>query len=72
MNLAAHAVHLLMDRCGDLAGTGCRRPVGFVCDDGQRRLQAVRKIASLGNGAFHGPIALFEQRVEVVNQRLHL
>ena len=60
-----------MDGFGDVASTGRRRPVGFVCDDGERRLQAVRKIAGLGDGAFDGAIALVEQGVEIVDQRLH-
>ncbi len=72
VDLPPHAVHLLMHGFGDVAGTGRRCPVGFVCDDRERSLQAVRKIAGLGDGAFDGPIALVEQRVEIVYQRLHL
>ena len=72
VDLPPHAVHLLMHGFGDVAGTGRGCPVGFVCDDRKRRLQAVREITGPGDGARDRPIALVEQRVEVVNQRLHL
>ncbi len=72
VDLPPHAVHLLMHGFGDFASAGRRRSVGFVCDDRERSLQAVRKITGFADGAFDGPIALIEQRVEIVYQRLHL
>jgi len=72
VDLPPHAAHLLMHGFGDVAGTGRRCPVGFVCDDRKWRLQTVRKVTGRGDGARDCPVALVEQRVEIVNQRLYL
>ena len=42
----------------------------FVRQDRERRLEAVREVAGLGDRAPHRPFAMVEQRVEVVDERL--
>ena len=46
--------------------------VRFVREHRERRLQRVRQVAGLRDRAPHGLIAMLEQRVEIVDERLHL
>ena len=46
--------------------------LGVLRQDGERRLQAVCEIAGLGDRAVGHLLALAQQRIEVVHQRLHL
>ncbi len=71
VNLAAHAFHLLMDDLGDFA-----LPFGFytICllrKHSQRRLQAVGQVSGFGQRPLHRFLAMFEQRIQIVHQRLH-
>ena len=44
---------------------------GFLCEQCQRRLQAVRKIAGLGHCPLHGLVLVIEEGVQVIDERLH-
>ena len=58
VDLAAHALDLLHDRGGQL-GLPCRlRALGLLIQQRQRRLQAVREIAGLGQRARHALLAI--------------
>ncbi len=50
-------------------GPGALRLLG---QHGQRRLEAMREVAGLGQRLPHPLVLVVEQRVEVVDERLHL
>jgi hypothetical protein len=47
------------------------RALGFVRQNGERRFQPVRQVSGFRNRATHGVLPLIEQRVEIVDERLH-
>src|SRR6185503_11499647 len=70
-DLTAHPIDLLGERGGALVVTVCRGALGFLREDGEGRLQSVREIAGLGERLAHALLAVREERVEIVGQRLH-
>ena len=72
VDLPAHSLDLLADRRGELALAGGAGAFGLARQQRQRRLETVREVAGLRNRALHRLLALFDQRVQVVDERLHL
>ncbi len=72
VHLPAHPIDLLRYGCSHLGLTGCPRAFRLVREDGERRLQTVREIARLGDRALDRFLSMLEQRVEIVDERLHL
>ena len=72
VDLAAHPSNLLRDRRRELVLTRGLRALGLLREDRQRRFQSVREIAGLGRGLLDPQLAVEEQRVEVVDERLNL
>ena len=72
VDLPAHAIDLLRDGGGHLELAGSPRALRLVRKDGERRLQPVRQVAGLRDRAPHRLLPLVEQRVEIVDERLHL
>ena len=72
VDLPPHPLDLLAHRLREIGVAERRRALGFLRQHGQRRLQPVREIARLGDGAAHRTRLMFEQRVEIVDQRLDL
>ncbi len=73
VHLPPHALDLLMHRPPRArACPACVGDLRFVRKHRERRLQRVREIAGLGDRAPDGLIAMLEQRVEIVDERLHL
>ena len=70
VDLPAHPIHLLPEHVG--ARRVRRAALGLAGDDRQRRLQAVGKIAGPRQGPPHRLGPMTQQRVEVVDERLHL
>ena len=71
-DVAAHALELFAERRRQL-GLSCRLgALRFVREDRERGLQPVREVPRLRDRAPHGAIAVLEQRVQIVDQRLHL
>jgi hypothetical protein len=56
VDVAPHAIDLLMDIRGNLFLARRSQLLGQVREHGQRRLQTLRKIAGLGRGACNMPI----------------
>ena len=71
VDLPAHPVHLLAQQLRPAAAAP-PRPLGLVGDHRQRRLQAVGQVAGPRQRPAHRLFAVVEQRVEVVDERLHL
>ena len=71
VDLPSHALDLLADACGELGLARARRPLGLLREHRQRRLQAVREVAGLGDRTADDLLAVVEQAVEVVDERLH-
>ena len=71
VDLPPHAIDLLLNGGSNLRLAGSPRPLRFVRNDGKRRLQAVRQVARLCHRAADGLLPLVEQRVEIVDERLH-
>jgi hypothetical protein len=71
VDLAAHALDLRRHRGRQFRVSGSRHPLGVSRQHGERRFQAVRQVAGLGERTLHPLVALGQQRVEVVHQRLH-
>ena len=71
VDLPAHALDLLRDRRGELGLAGGRGALGLLRQHRERRLQAVREIAGLADRAADRCVAMLEQRVEIVDERLH-
>jgi len=70
VDLPPHALHLRRHRRGELQVARGGGAVGVARQHGQRRLEAVRQVAGLGQRALHARFALREQRVEIVHERL--
>ena len=70
--LAAHAVDLLLDRRRQVLMSCGRHAPGFVREDGERRLEAVREVAGLRDRPRDGGFAVLEQEIQIVDQRLNL
>src|SRR6185369_8515677 len=70
--LPLHAIDLFPHRVAELAVAGGPGAIGLLRDDGERRLEAVCEVAGLRDRARDGALAMVEQRVEIVDQRLHL
>ena len=70
VDLAAHALDLAAI---EAARSRPRQPraLGVARQHGERRLQAVRQVAGLGERTLHALVALGQQRVQVVHERLH-
>jgi len=71
VDMTPHARDLLYDGVSDRRLTRVARAARFVSEDREWRFQAVRQIASLGNGASDRGLAMLEQGVEIVDERLH-
>ena len=52
-----------------MAGGG--RAFRFICENRKRRFQTVGEIAGFGNRSLHGVLALIEQGVQIVDERLY-
>jgi hypothetical protein len=72
VDLPPHAIDLLIYLCGKLLLSCRSHLLRLVRQHRQRRLQAMRKIAGLCYCARHAPLALVKQRVQLVDDRLHL
>src|SRR5678815_2781058 len=59
IHLARHTVHLLCDVL-----------VCLLREQSERSLEPMRQIACRRERAFHRPLAVFEQRVQIIDQRL--
>jgi hypothetical protein len=70
--LPLHAFDLLMNGVGNLGLASGTRAFGLARQDGQRRLEAVCQVARLGDRTPHRPLAMLEQRVQIVDERLDL
>ena len=55
VDLPPHAIDLLLNRGGDLGLARSPRALGFMRQDGERRLQAVGEVAGLGDRAAARP-----------------
>ena len=64
-DLVAHDLRLLLNFLGELA----RRGVGFIDDDGERRLQRMGEIADLRARAFENVAIGADQQIELVGER---
>ena len=72
VHLSSHALDLLVDGGRDLVLAGAAGALSLLRQDGERRLQTVGEIAGLGDGALNRLLAMIEQRVQVVHERLDL
>ncbi len=72
LDLAPHPLDLLFDRRRELGLPRLPRPLGLLREDGERRLEAVREIPRLRARSRHALLALGEQRVQVLDERLDL
>jgi hypothetical protein len=70
LDLAAHAVHLFDQRSREIVVAARCGTFGLLREDRERGLQPVGEVAGLGDGAAHRLVAVREQRVEIVDQRL--
>jgi hypothetical protein len=68
----AAARDLFADCGGEVVLPGRGGALGLLRQHGERRLQPVREITRFPEGAAHRAVAMFEQRVEIVDERLHL
>ena len=71
VHLPPHPLDLLPHDGRQLALPRLVGDLRLVREHGERRLQRVRQIAGLRDRAPHGLIAMLEQRVEIVDERLH-
>ena len=71
VNLPLHSFYLLANRSGKVVLALALCPFRFLRQNGQRRLQSMRKVAGLGLGASNGLLALLKQAIEDVDERLH-
>ncbi len=71
VDLAPHSLDLLTDRRRELVVSGRLRAFRFLHQHGQRRLESVREVAGLRERPAHRRIAVIEERVEIVDERLH-
>jgi hypothetical protein len=71
IHLALHAIDLLPDGGADVRLARALGRGGFLQEDRQRCLQGVRQVAGFGLRAFNDLVALIQQRVEIVHERLH-
>ena len=71
LDLALHPRYLFADRVGELALTRAASALGFVRQDGERSLQAVCEVSGSRYRALDRLLAVVEQQVEVVDERLH-
>jgi hypothetical protein len=69
--LAGHAFHQLADILRELAVSLSVGAIRLLCQQRQRSLEAVRKIACGCGSALHGFLPFFEQRVQIVDEGLH-
>ena len=72
VDLPPHPLDLLADRRGQLACPAASARSASCAEHRQRRLQAVREIAGLGERARTAASRCVEQRVQIVDERLHL
>jgi hypothetical protein len=70
--LAPHPIDLLFDDRREVLVPCGRHPPGFVREDGERRLETVREVAGLGDRPRDSGLAVFQQEIEIVDQRLNL
>src|SRR5713101_8017 len=70
VDLAGHALHLLDDTLRQFWVSRRSGAIGLLRQQCERSLEAVRKVARSCDGAFNGFLAIFEQRVQLVNQGL--
>jgi hypothetical protein len=71
VDLASHAINLLIDLCGKLLVSCRSHLLGLVRQYRQRCLQTMCEIAGLGDGTRNAPLTILEERIQVVDQRLH-
>jgi hypothetical protein len=71
VDLPPHPLHLLPHRLRQLRVAERRGPLRFLCEHRERRLQAVRQVARLRDRAADGAFLVLEQRVQIVDERLH-
>ena len=72
LDLPPHPLDLLLDRRRELGLPRLPRPLGLLREDRERRLEAVREIPRLRARSRHALLALGEQRVQVLDERLDL
>ena len=72
IDLPAHPIDLLANRGSELALAGSGRAFGVHRQQRQRCLETVCKVAGRRDRALHGPLALIDQRVQIVDEWLHL
>ena len=71
VDLAPHPIDFLANRRREIGVAGRSGAVGLVRQDRQWRLQAVRQIAGFRDRAADRELAVFEERVQIVDERLH-
>jgi hypothetical protein len=71
VDIPLHARDLLIDGVSNLDLPDGTRPRRLLGQDRQRRLQAVSEIAGLGNRTLDRLLAMAEQGVQIVDERLH-
>jgi hypothetical protein len=72
VDLPPHPIDLLHDPRADVVVTVRLGAFGLLREHGKRRFQAVREVARLGDRARHDALAVGEQRIQIVDERLHL
>jgi hypothetical protein len=72
VDLSPHAFDLLGHGGGEIVMPLGIRHFRLARENRQRRFQAVREIAGLGDRPAYGSIAVFEEAIEVVDERLDL
>jgi hypothetical protein len=72
VDLPPHAINLLIDFRSKLLMSCRSRLLRLVRQHRKGRLQTMREIAGFRDGARDTPLALVEQRVQVIDQRLDL
>jgi hypothetical protein len=71
VHLALHAFYLHSNRSCDLRLARTVGKVGLLQQDGEGRFQRVRQIARFGLRPLHHSIALSQEGIEIVHERLH-
>src|SRR5262249_24983706 len=72
VHLPPHAIDLLIDLRRELFMSCRPRLLRLMRQHSQRRLQTMREVTGLCDGARDPTLAFFEKRIQVVDQRLHL
>ena len=71
VDLSSHQRQLLSEHLRKIRIAVCRETVSFVRQDRKRRFEAVRQIARFGDRPGHHLLAVRQEPVEVVHERLH-